>query len=156
MQMASSWAEFCEQSNPGVLSEARGARLFQNARRVQESISAAAEKRALLWMAERTPAWINSDHLTSLGFLAQILAGVGYALSRWNRYWLLAVIGFLALNWLGDSLDGTLARVRRRQRPRYGFFVDHMGGRFGALGLMRGFGLFGFIDPLNSIRVVAG
>ena len=47
------------------------------------------------------PAWINSDHLTLLGFLAQILAGVGYALSRWNRYWLMAVIGFLALNWLG-------------------------------------------------------
>src|SRR5438876_921946 len=99
--MASSWAEFCEQTNPGVLSEAGGARPFQNARRVQESISAAAEKRALVWMAERTPAWINSDHLTLLGFLAQILAGVGYALSRWNRYWLLAVIGFLALNWLG-------------------------------------------------------
>src|SRR5437763_7168255 len=91
--MTSSWAEFCEQTNPGVLSEARGARAFQNARRVQESISAAAEKRALVWMAERTPAWINSDHLTLLGFLAQILAGVGYALSRWNRYWLMAMIG---------------------------------------------------------------
>ena len=77
--MASSWAEFCEQTNPGVLSEARGARPFQNAWRVQESISAAAEKRALVWMAERTPAWINSDHLTLLGFLAQILAGVGRA-----------------------------------------------------------------------------
>src|SRR2546422_11143164 len=91
--MASSWAEFCEQTNPGVLSEARGARPFLNARRVQESISAAAEKRVLLWMAERTPAWINSDHLTLLGFLAQILAGVGYALSRWIRYWLLVVVG---------------------------------------------------------------
>src|SRR5437667_109889 len=99
--MASSWAEFCEQTNPGVLSEARGARPFQNAWRVQESISAAAEKRALLWMAERTPAWINSDHLTLLGFLAQILAGVGYALSRWNRYWLMAVIGFQAMIWHG-------------------------------------------------------
>src|SRR5947209_13777143 len=110
MQMASSWAEFCEQTNPGVLSEARGARPFQNAWRVQESISAAAEKRALVWMAERAPAWINSDHLTLLGFLAQILAGVGYALSRWNRYWLIAVIGFRALKWLGDSRDGPLAR----------------------------------------------
>src|SRR5438876_11518131 len=116
MQMASSWAEFCEQTNPGVLSEARGARPFQNAWRVQESISAAAEKRALVWMAERTPAWINSDHLTLLGFLAQILAGVGYALSRWNRYWLLAVMGFVALNWRGAGLYGQLARHRRTQR----------------------------------------
>src|SRR5436305_6489372 len=145
--MTSSWAEFCEQTNPGVLSEARGARAFQNARRVQESISAAAEKRALVWMAERTPAWINSDHLTLLGFLAQILAGVGYALSRWNRYWLMAVIGFLALNWLGDSLDGTLARVRQRQRPRYGFYVDHMVDSFGALALMSGLSISGYMRP---------
>src|SRR2546430_17531111 len=90
--MASSWAEFCEQTNPGVLSEARGARPFQNAWRVQESISAAAEKRALVWMAERTPAWINPDPLTSLGFLAQILTGVGNPLSRWKRYWPMAGI----------------------------------------------------------------
>ena len=145
--MTSSWIEFCEQTNPGVLSEARGARPFLNARRVQESISAAAEKRALLWMAERTPAWINSDHLTLVGFLAQILAGVGYALSRWNRYWLLAVIGFLALNWLGDSLDGTLARVRQRQRPRYGFYVDHMVDSFGALALMSGLAISGYMHP---------
>src|SRR5947208_4680652 len=104
--MTSSWAEFCEQTNPGALSEARGA--FQNARRVQESISAA-EKRALVWMAERTPAWINSDHLTLLGFLAQILAGVGYALSRWNRSRLMAVIGVLALNCIGAAIVGMLA-----------------------------------------------
>jgi len=67
-------------------------------------------------MAERTPGWINSDHLTILGLLAQVMAGVSYALARWNRYWLLAVIGFLALNWLGDSLDGTIARVRQQLR----------------------------------------
>src|SRR6266516_5513779 len=152
--MASSWAEFCEQTNPGVLSEARGARPFQNARRGQDSISATAEKRALLWMAERTPAWINSDHLTLLGFLAQILAGVGYALSRWNRYWLLAVIGFLALNWLGDSLDGTLARVRQRLRPRYGFYVDHMVDSFGALALMGGLALSGYMHPWIAIGLL--
>src|SRR5438094_9374507 len=152
--MASSWAEFCEQTNPGVLSEARGARLLENARRVQESIWAAAEKRALVWMAERTPAWINSDHLTSLGFLAQILAGVGYALSRWNRYWLMAVIGFLALNWLGDSLDGTLARVRQRQRPRYGFYVDHMVDSFGALALMSGLAISGYMHPYIAIALL--
>src|SRR3989441_5273351 len=152
--MTSSWAEFCEQTTPGVLSEARGARAFQNARRVQESISAAAEKRALLWMAERTPAWINSDHLTLLGFLAQILAGVGYALSRWNRYWLMAVIGFLALNWLGDSLDGTVARVRQQLRPRYGFYVDHIVDSFGGLALMAGLALSGYMHPSVAIGLL--
>src|SRR6266550_2281036 len=142
--MTSSWAEFCEQTNPGVLSEARGARAFQNARRVQESISAAAE------------AWINSDHLTLLGFLAQILAGVGYALSRWNRYWLMAVIGFLALNWLGDSLDGTLARVRQQLRPKYGFYVDHIVDSFGGLALMAGLALSGYMHPWAAIGLLVG
>ena len=152
--MASSWIEFCEQTNPGVLIEARRVLPFQNARRVQESLSAAAEKRALVWMAERSPWWINSDQLTLLGFLAQISAGVGYALSRWNRYWLLAVIGFLALNWLGDSLDGTLARVRQRPRPRYGFYVDHMVDSFGALALMTGLAISGYMHPHIAIGLL--
>jgi len=152
--MASPWIEFCEQANPGVLSEARGSQPFQNARRVQESVSSAAEKRALVWMAERTPAWINSDHLTLLGFVAEISAGAGYALSHWNWYWLLGVIGFLALNWLGDSLDGTLARVRQRQRPRYGFYVDHMVDSFGALALMSGLSISGYMHPYIAIGLL--
>ena len=152
--MASSWIEFSEQTNPRVLIEARRGQPFQNARRVQESLSAAAEKRALVWMAERSPWWINSDQLTLLGFLAQISAGVGYALSRWHRYWLLAVIGFLALNWLGDSLDGTLARVRQRLRPRYGFYVDHMVDSFGALALMTGLAISGYMHPHIAIGLL--
>ncbi len=151
--MASPLIEFCEQSNPRVLSEARGAR-FQNAKRVHRSFWAAAEQRALVWMAERTPGWINSDHLTLLGFGAQVMAGVSYGLARWNRYWLLAVIAFLALNWLGDSLDGTLARVRQRQRPRYGFYVDHMIDSFGALALMGGLALSGYMHPLLAIGLL--
>src|SRR5438045_8698099 len=97
---------------------------------------------------------MNSEHRTLLGFLAQILAGVGYALSRWNRYWLLAVIGFLALNWLGDSLDGTLARVGQRQRPRYGFYVDHMVDSFGALALMSGLAISGSMHPYIGIGLL--
>ncbi len=151
--MASPLIEFCEQANPRVLSEARRAR-FQNAKRVHRSFLAAAEQRALVWMAERTPGWINSDHLTLLGFGAQVMAGVSYGLARWNRYWLLAVIAFLALNWLGDSLDGTLARVRQRQRPRYGFYVDHMIDSFGALALMGGLALSGYMHPLLAIGLL--
>jgi len=122
--MATSLIEFCEQANPEILSEARNMHQFRNATRIQQSLSANIEKRVLVWMAERTPVWIDSDHLTILGFAAQMMAGASYALARWSRFWLIAVIVFLAMNWLGDSLDGTLARVRQRQRPRYGFYVD--------------------------------
>ncbi|MBZ5706112.1 MAG: CDP-alcohol phosphatidyltransferase family protein [Acidobacteriia bacterium] len=145
--------EFCEQENPIVLEELRQAR-FKHANRVQESFLAAAEKRALVWMAERTPAWINSDHLTVLGFGAQVMAGVSYALARGNRYWLLGGIVFLALNWLGDSLDGTLARVRQRQRPRYGFYVDHIIDSFGSLALMGGLALSSYMHPYIAIGLL--
>ena len=120
---------------------------FTPAVRLQQSFVAAAEKKTLLWLAERTPSWINSDHLTLLGFAAQCLAGVCYALARWNRCMLLAGIVCLALNWLGDSLDGTLARVRNRQRPRYGFYVDHIVDTFAAFFLMGGLALSGYVDP---------
>jgi len=120
---------------------------FRNAKRIQESALARGEKHALIWMAERTPAWINSDHLTILGFAAQIGTGVCYALSRFQRGWLLAVIVCLALNWFGDSLDGTLARVRQKQRPRYGFYVDHILDSIGSVALMGGLALSGYMNP---------
>ena len=152
--MASFLIDFCEQADPAVLREAQRFRPFQNANRLHQSFVAAAEKRALVWMAERTPARINSDHLTVLGFVAQAMAGVSYALARGNRYWLLGVIVFLALNWLGDSLDGTLARVRQQQRPRYGFYVDHIVDSFGALFLMGGLALSGYIHPYIAIGLL--
>src|ERR1700691_4922648 len=123
-------------------------------RRLQQSWSAAREKRALVWMAARTPSGISPDHLTVLGLAAQIGAGAGYALASWNRYWLLGVIACLALNWLGDSLDGTLARVRQQLRPRYGFYVDHMVDTFGALALMGGLALSGYMGPVIAIGLL--
>jgi archaetidylinositol phosphate synthase len=120
---------------------------FVPAIRLQQSFVAAAEKRTLIWLAERIPRQINSDHLTLLGFAAQCLAGVCYALARWNHYTLLLGIVFLALNWLGDSLDGTLARMRNCQRPRYGFYVDHIADTFAAFFLMGGLALSGYIHP---------
>lgn len=148
--MASPMIEFCEQANPKILNEVK----FQQANRVQQSILARAEKHALIWLAERTPNAINSDHLTILGLAAQIMAGVSYALSAQNKSWLLAVIVFLALNWLGDSLDGTLARVRARQRPRYGFYVDHMVDGFGSLALMGGLALSGYMHSFIAIGLL--
>ncbi len=127
---------------------------FKAANRIHGSLTAAPEKRALIWMAHRTPAWINSDHLTALGFIAQLGAGASYALARWNRWALLGVIFCLALNWLGDSLDGTLARVRNQQRPRYGFYVDHMVDSFGSLFLMGGLALSGYMHPVIAIGLL--
>lgn len=120
---------------------------FQNARRVQESILARNEKRALIWMAERMPACINSDHLTALGFAAQLATGACYALAGSHRGWLLGAIFCLGLNWFGDSLDGTLARVRQQQRPRYGFYVDHILDSIGSVALLGGLAASGYMSP---------
>ncbi len=97
------------------------------------------------WMARKAPDWVTSDGLTALGLGAQVAAGVGYALSRYNRYALLLVIACVVLNWFGDSMDGTLARVRGQLRPRYGFYVDHVVDIFGSAALMCGLGLSGFV-----------
>jgi phosphatidylglycerophosphate synthase len=122
------------------------AHAFRNATRIQESLTSGPERRALLWLATRMPCWVNSDQLTLLGFLAMILAGAGYLLARWHPVGLLLATVCLALNWFGDSLDGTLARVRNRQRPRYGFYVDHMVDSFGALFLMSGLAASTYVD----------
>jgi phosphatidylglycerophosphate synthase len=91
--------------------------------REHTSALAASEKRLLVRMAGRLPAWVNSDHLTSLGAVAMLGIGVCYWVGG-PALWL--VIPLLALNWFGDSLDGTLARVRHQERPRYGYYVDHV------------------------------
>jgi len=146
--------QFCEQVNPRLLLEIRRQRPFPETRRVQESWMASAEKRALLWMASRLPDRITPDHLTALGLAAQIAAGACYAMARTHRLALLGVIACLALNWFGDSLDGTLARVRQRQRPRYGFYVDHMVDSFGALALMGGLAMSGYMHPAIAIGLL--
>ncbi len=118
---------------------------FVNAPRIHTALTADVERRLLVWMANRIPAAVNPDHLTALAFIAQLLAGAAYGLaSRDGRaLWLVNV--FLALNWFGDSLDGTLARVREQQRPRYGFYVDHIADTLGALALMGGLGFSGLV-----------
>jgi archaetidylinositol phosphate synthase len=127
---------------------------FTSARRVNQALTASLEKRALQWMANRAPQWLTSDQLTILGFAAQIGAGILYALSRYNRYALLLVILCLVLNWFGDSMDGTLARVRCQQRPRYGFYVDHMVDILGSVALMGGLALSGFAHWQTAIAML--
>jgi archaetidylinositol phosphate synthase len=127
---------------------------FRNAKRLQLSVLSGLEKRLLIGMAERTPARINSDHLTALGFAAQLMTGVSYAMSKSSRAWLIVGIGFLALNWVGDSLDGTLARVRQQQRPRYGFYIDHMLDSIGSVALMGGLALSGYMSPAIAVGLL--
>src|SRR5262245_31350101 len=100
------------------------------------------------------PPWVNSDHLTLLGFLGMILAGVCYALARWNPLALAAAVVCLGINWFGDSLDGTLARFRNRQRPRYGFYVDHIVDSFGAMFLIGGLGLSGYMTGTIAMALL--
>ena len=155
--MGSPMVDYCEQANPKILTDIRNMNSeIGKTRRIQASFLAAGEKKTLIWLAERTPAGINSDHLTALGFAGQLAAGVFYALSRWNRYYLLAVIACLVVNWLGDSLDGTLARVRQQQRPRYGFYVDHMVDSFGAVAMMGGMAFSGYMHPWIAIGLLIG
>ncbi|HLH32562.1 MAG TPA: CDP-alcohol phosphatidyltransferase family protein [Terriglobia bacterium] len=127
---------------------------FRPATRMQESLLAPLEKRVLIAMAERMPRQINSDHLTLLGFIGMALAGACYVYSRRYPPALIGAAVCLGLNWLGDSLDGTLARVRNRQRPRYGFYVDHVVDAFGALFLIGGLGLSGYMTGTMALMLI--
>lgn len=137
------------QSLPSSLSA-----MFRQTARIQQSILAAPEKRLLVWMAERMPASISPDHLTTLGFVGQIMTGFSYAMAPADRFWLVGAIGFLALNWFGDSMDGTLARVRQKQRPRYGFYVDHILDSIGSVALMGGLALSGYMSTTIAITLL--
>jgi archaetidylinositol phosphate synthase len=120
---------------------------FQQETRVQQSVLTALEKRVLHWLAVRMPDRINSDHLTLLALFAMVSVGASYWLSRYSPVGLVLATLWLAVNWFGDSLDGTLARVRGQQRPRYGFYVDHVVDVVGVLFLFGGLGLSGYLHP---------
>jgi phosphatidylglycerophosphate synthase len=129
---------------------------FTPALRINRSLTAPAEKRLLEFLARRAPRAITSDDLTLLGFAGQVAAGVFYAISRTHPLALLAVNLCIVLNWLGDSLDGTLARVRQQQRPRYGFYVDHITDLFGATALLTGLAFSGFAHWPIALAMLIG
>jgi phosphatidylglycerophosphate synthase len=124
---------------------------FKSAPRLQTSLTAAVERKALKYLAERLPRWVNSDHLTLLGLAAMIAAGACYGAARWWPPAMLIVNLLLAVNWFGDSLDGTLARLRNRQRPRYGFYVDHIVDALGILAILCGLALSGYMSWIVAL-----
>jgi len=127
---------------------------FREAQREHRALTAALEKRLLVWIAERLPRAITADHLTALGLLGNLAGGISYAFVPGNPQWLHAVNAGLVLNWLGDSLDGTVARVRNRLRPRYGFYVDHMVDALAILFLLLGLAFSGLVTPWTAIALL--
>lgn len=97
----------------------------RQAQRIQTSFINGVEKKALTWLAKRQPRWVTSDMLTAVGTLGALLVGVGFVMTYRSIDWLWLSVAGLAINWYGDSLDGTLARVRNCQRPVYGYYLDH-------------------------------
>ncbi len=124
--------------------------------RINQSILGALEKRLLVWMAARMPAWVNPDLLTGLGFLGSLIIFAGYLLTTIDvRFMWLASFGFV-LNWFGDSLDGTLARVRKIERPRYGYFIDHVIDTFAEVLIFVGVGLSPYVDLTLALLTLIG
>ena len=124
--------------------------------RQHNSILATVEKRALIWMAKRLPRWINSDHLSALGLVSMAGAGLSFWLAGSDPVaGASLVVLCLILNWFGDSLDGTVARVRDQQRPRYGYYVDHVIDLAGTAMLFAGLAASGHMAPAIAVLVVA-
>ena len=125
-------------------------------KRIQENVLARQERRLLNWICPRLPKWVTPDLLTLLALFASVVIFSGYVLSVFDRNWLWAsVIGYV-LHWFGDSLDGSLARFRSIERPRYGYFVDHSADVLGALLILTGLGLSPFVRLDVALVALAG
>ena len=123
--------------------------------RVNDILLGPLERPAIAWLVKVMPAWVTPDHLTFLGFFSAVLIGLSYWLTNFDaRYLWLANLGFL-INWFGDSLDGSLARYRKIERPKYGFFIDHTVDTISEVSIFMGLGLSPYIDfELGLIALV--
>lgn len=113
--------------------------------RIQENLLARNERRLLTAICERLPSWVTPDKLTSLGLVGGFLIGLGYVLSKYNPAWLWLSVFAYFLHWFGDSLDGSLARFRKIERPRFGYFIDHSVDVIGTLMIIGGLGLSPYV-----------
>lgn len=128
--------------------------MHEQSKRIQTSILNSLEKKALIWLAERQPKWMTSDMLTYIGTVGAIIIAIGYILSSRNiNYLWLSTLGFI-INWYGDSLDGTLARVRNTQRPVYGYYIDHTVDAINEVVIFMGIGLSGLMHLEFSLMAL--
>jgi len=124
--------------------------------RQNTGLLAAVETRTLRWIARRLPSRVNSDHLSALGLGAMAAAGLSFAAFPFSSWAVVGVIVALVANWFGDSLDGTVARVRQQQRPKYGFYVDHVIDLAGTTFLLAGLACSGLMSPFTAALALAG
>ncbi len=122
--------------------------------REKKFLLAVPEARVLEWIGRRLPRWVKPDHLTGLGVLAALGIAAAYVLSNGDKMWLWAASGLLVVHWLGDSLDGTLARVRKCERPRYGYYLDHLVDAFATAAIGIGLGLSPYVPLAVGFAVV--
>ena len=122
--------------------------------REKKFLLAVPERRVLEWIARRLPGWVKPDHLTALGVVASIAVAAAYVLSNGDETWLWAASALLVVHWLGDSLDGTLARVRKSERPRYGYYLDHLVDAFATAAIGIGLGLSPYMLLAVGLAIV--
>jgi phosphatidylglycerophosphate synthase len=124
--------------------------------RVQENVLAISERHLLNWFCARLPAWISPDILTAFGVFGAVVVFAGYALSHWHPATLgLAILGYV-VQWFGDSMDGSIARFRHIERPKYGYFIDHSVDGIVILLIMGGIGLSPYVRLDVALLALAG
>jgi len=124
--------------------------------RIQANLLAKAERRVLTWLCARLPAWVTPDVLTALGLAGALIIFAGYALSAVDPAWLWVVVAGFVVHWLGDSLDGSLARFRQIERPDFGYFIDHSTDGLANLLILAGLGLSPFVRLDIALFALAG
>lgn len=128
----------------------------KHVQRIQQNILAAAERRLLDWLCARVPARIMPDHMTAIGVLGWVAVAAGYALSPYRLAWLWLSIAGFCINWFGDSLDGSLARFRKSERPQFGYFIDHSLDAIGNLAIALGLAASSFVRLDVALFAISG
>lgn len=123
--------------------------------RINDSLLSRAERAALAALVRRLPGWMTPDHLTSIGLVGAVSTSAGFIACWWSNWFLVAVVAGLALNWFGDSLDGTLARYRQIERPHYGYFIDHSADLIAQTLIVVGLGFSPFFTIPSALLVLS-
>ncbi len=124
--------------------------------RIQQNVLARSERRLLNWLCARMPQWVTPDLLTSLGMVGAVAIFAGYAASVFSVGWLLLALAGYAIQWFGDSMDGSLARYRQIERPSYGYFIDHSCDGLATLLILAGMGISPFVRMDVALIALAG